>query len=293
MSKPDAELGGDLAAGLSQEQALGKVRGEIDRIDREIQQLFNARAQCAQQVAQIKAHFDSEEAVFYRPEREAQVLRAVMARNEGPLPGPEVARLFREIMSVCLAHEKPLQVVFAGAAQIGAALAEQAATKHFGHSAQCTVLDDLSCVFAALEQREADYGIVPLAPGLADVLLPLLSATDLQLCGEVSICIHQHGQRGDHDTQVAFLVLGRQYVGPSGEDKHALLLTLPAQNADPSVLLEQQGAAVARQLRADSSRHLYLELLGHSSHGNPHLQQALQAAGYTVKGLGSFPCAVL
>ncbi len=45
--------------------------------------------------------------MFYRPEREAQVLQAVIDRNEGPLAGETVARIFREIMSACLALENP------------------------------------------------------------------------------------------------------------------------------------------------------------------------------------------
>ncbi|MEX3710540.1 chorismate mutase [Acinetobacter baumannii] len=40
--------------------------------------------------------------MFYRPEREAQVLRKVMERNQGPLSDASMARLFREIMPVAL-----------------------------------------------------------------------------------------------------------------------------------------------------------------------------------------------
>ncbi len=50
--------------------------------------------------------------VFYRPEREAQVLKRMMERNKGPLGNEEMARLFREIMSACLALEKPLKVAY-------------------------------------------------------------------------------------------------------------------------------------------------------------------------------------
>ena len=35
-----------------------------------------------------------EKADFYRPEREAQVLRAVAARNKGPLSNEQLLRLF-------------------------------------------------------------------------------------------------------------------------------------------------------------------------------------------------------
>ena len=75
---------------MSEEQALQAVRHQIDEIDLQIQQLLNKRTQCAQEVAQIKVA-NGEQNDFYRPEREAMVLRNVMARNEGPLPDKAMA----------------------------------------------------------------------------------------------------------------------------------------------------------------------------------------------------------
>ena len=92
---------------------LPKIREDIDSVDQQIQQLINRRAKLAEAVA--KAKFASEEnPMFYRPEREAQVLRNVMERNEGPLSDVTMARLFREIMSACLALEAPQSIAFLG-----------------------------------------------------------------------------------------------------------------------------------------------------------------------------------
>ena len=92
---------------------LAKIREDIDSVDQQIQQLINRRARLAEAVA--KAKFASEEnPLFYRPEREAQVLRNVMERNEGPLSDTTMARLFREIMSACLALEAPQSIAFLG-----------------------------------------------------------------------------------------------------------------------------------------------------------------------------------
>ena len=111
---------------------LDEIRKRIDAVDAEVQRLISERAALAQEVAQIKqAEQADEEVVFYRPEREAQVLRKVLARNQGPLPGEEMARLFREIMSACLALEQPLTVAFLGPE---GTFTQAAALKHFGHS---------------------------------------------------------------------------------------------------------------------------------------------------------------
>ena len=64
--------------------ALADVRSKIDQIDRDIQNLIAERARFAHQVGKAKGKLAA--AVdYYRPEREAQVLRMVVDRNEGPL----------------------------------------------------------------------------------------------------------------------------------------------------------------------------------------------------------------
>ncbi|HEX5765297.1 MAG TPA: chorismate mutase, partial [Woeseiaceae bacterium] len=92
---------------------LAAMRRRIDEVDQQIQDLLNERATYAQQVGLTKGELAS--AVdYYRPEREAAVLRAVQARNKGPLRDEEMLRLFREIMSACLAQQEPLKVGFLG-----------------------------------------------------------------------------------------------------------------------------------------------------------------------------------
>ena len=62
---------------MSIDPKLVKIRAEIDEIDQQILTLINARADCAMRVAQVKqAQMVStgEVPVYYRPEREAQVL---------------------------------------------------------------------------------------------------------------------------------------------------------------------------------------------------------------------------
>src|SRR5688572_9038771 len=63
---------------------LEKIRAQIDELDQQIQKLINERARCAQQIAGIK-QAGGEQTPFYRPEREAQILRAIQERNTGPL----------------------------------------------------------------------------------------------------------------------------------------------------------------------------------------------------------------
>ena len=98
---------------MTEKDPLAEIRQRIDEIDKSIQDLVSERAACAAQVAEVKQQ-QGETGHFYRPEREAQVLRAVMQRNTGPLANESMAGIFREIMAACLALEKPLKIAFLG-----------------------------------------------------------------------------------------------------------------------------------------------------------------------------------
>ena len=73
--------------------SLEELRGKIDAIDVQLQQLISERARVARQVGEVKGL--SRTADFYRPEREAQVLRKVVERNKGPLRDEEMVRLIQ------------------------------------------------------------------------------------------------------------------------------------------------------------------------------------------------------
>src|SRR3546814_18387604 len=78
---------------------------------------ISRRARIAQAVAHIKLKM-GDTGNHYRPSREAEVLRQAMERNHGPDGGPltdeTIARLMREIMSVCLSLESPLTIAYLG-----------------------------------------------------------------------------------------------------------------------------------------------------------------------------------
>ena len=92
---------------------LSNIRDRIDDVDASIHALLNERARFAQLVG-ISKTASGKAVDFYRPEREAEVLRKALKRNQGPLRDEEIARLFREIMSACLAQQEPLKVAFLG-----------------------------------------------------------------------------------------------------------------------------------------------------------------------------------
>ena len=176
---------------MSKEQdKLKAIRDNIDQLDQQIQGLINERAQCAQQVAEIKIK-SGETDHFYRPEREAQVLRNIESRNKGPLANKEMARLFREIMSSCLALERPLKIAFLGPA---GTYNHVATVKHFGAAIEQQPVDNIEDVFRVVEAGQVHFGVVPIensTEGVVTHTLDLLINSSLMICGEVDLRI-QH-----------------------------------------------------------------------------------------------------
>lgn len=162
------------------------LRNDIDRLDEEILARLAERARNAQRIGVIK------QGNLYRPEREAQVLRRLADANPGPLPDVAVQRIFREIMSACLALEKPLKVAYLGPA---GTFSESASRKHFGSAPNFVPMAAIDDVFRAVEAGNADYGVVPVensTEGAVGGTLDLLLANPVRICGEVKLRIHQH-----------------------------------------------------------------------------------------------------
>lgn len=164
---------------------LQKIRERIDAIDDELLKLISERAQLAQAVGRIK------QGNIYRPEREAQVLRRIMEANPGPLSSETAARLFREIMSACLALEQPLKVAYLGPR---GTFTQAAAIKHFGHAAETVACASIDDVFRKVEAGSVAYAVVPIensTEGAVGRSLDLLLNSPLNVCGEVVVRVHQ------------------------------------------------------------------------------------------------------
>jgi chorismate mutase/prephenate dehydratase len=187
-SRAQAGAGNDLAA----------LRGKIDAVDEQIQSLIAERAQYAKEIGVVKGLTQTVE--YYRPEREAQVLRKVVDRNDGPLRDEEMVRLFRELMSACLAQEEPLKVAYLGPE---GTFTQSAVFKQFGHSVHALAVPTIDEVFHEVESATADFGVAPIensSEGSVNIhTLDMFLSSPLKICGEIELRIHQHLMGHMHD----------------------------------------------------------------------------------------------
>ena len=181
-------MGDDMTA-----QSLTELRRRIDAIDRELQRLLNERARRVLEVGDVKRDaVPVGEPVFHRAEREAQILRAIAQRNTGPFPTADMVRLFREVISSCLALEQPLTVAFLGPA---GTFTEAAMLRHFGHAALGRPVASIAEVFREVESGAAHYGVVPVensTEGMVNHTLDCLLRSTVRICGEVALRIRHN-----------------------------------------------------------------------------------------------------
>ena len=185
---------------------LDAIRREIDALDAELLVLLNRRGHAAYEVATVKGC--EAEPRYYRPEREAALLRRLAAANRGPLPDGEVIRLFREIISTCRALEQRLG--------IGCSTVEEAcaAIGHFGGAVDIHTMADAPEALAAVATARCDYAMIEFyRAGSASPVIAELSERGLSLCGE------WYARGGGR-----FVAVGRELVPPSGSDWTSFIL---------------------------------------------------------------------
>ena len=170
---------------------LGNIRDSIDAVDARIHALLNERARFAQLVG-ISKSAAGKAVDYYRPEREAEVLRLALKRNRGPLRDEEIVRLFRVIMSACLAQQEPLKVAFLGPE---GTFSQAAVLKHFGASVRALPLTAIDEIFHEVEGGVADFGVVPIensSEGTVNHTLDMFLTSGLKICGEVELRVSHY-----------------------------------------------------------------------------------------------------
>ncbi len=193
---------------MDKQQILTDLRQKIDQLDKEIQYLITQRATLVLEVAMHKKN-KLQTINYYSPEREAQVLKAVKARNFSALSDEAMTIIFREIISACLALEQKLTIAYLGPE---GTFSEEAVYQHFGRSINTLSSMSIEDVFAEVVKRNAHYGVVPVensSNGVISATLDMLYQCNLKICGEVEMPIH-HQLMAKHQAQHIEVIYAHQ-----------------------------------------------------------------------------------
>ncbi|MDR3638264.1 MAG: prephenate dehydratase [Isosphaeraceae bacterium] len=167
---------------------LTDLRGEIDRIDKELVGLLNRRAEISLQIGQVKHQQGLE---VWSPAREDEVVARALAESAGPLP-PETLRLiFRELMSGSRALQRTLRVACLGPKY---SYSHLAAVAKFGEAVEHVPVGSIAAVFEEVNRRHVQFGLVPLENStdgrIADTLEMFVRLPGLKIRAEVRLRVH-------------------------------------------------------------------------------------------------------
>jgi chorismate mutase/prephenate dehydratase len=162
---------------------------EIETLDGQILRLLNERAEIVIQVGKEKSEYKIDS---YDPEREKEILEALVSQNTGPFPKQAISPVFREIVSACRSLETTLAIAYLGPPATHTHLA---CFEYFGSSIQTQPEESIQEVFEAVERKRASYGVVPIensTEGSVNQTLDRLIESEVRICGEVMIQISHH-----------------------------------------------------------------------------------------------------
>lgn len=171
--------------------SLEKLRKKIDQLDAKLVELLNERVSVALEIGKTKKEQGGE---IYVPSREKAVFERICDLNkDGPLPDKSARAIYREIMSAALALESNLRICYLGPP---ATFTHQAARSKFGASVEYHPAGSIADVFAAVENGNADYGVVPIensTEGAVTHTFDQFTGTTLKICAEIylpiSLCL--------------------------------------------------------------------------------------------------------
>lgn len=134
---------------------LSALREEINGIDDDIHALLMRRAAIAAYVRDSK-----QGGPVWRPAREAQILRRLIARHEGPFPRTTIVQIWREIVSAMVRLQGEFSV--AVYATENNRLCRDMARDHFGAETPLALYSSARAVLTAVQDGSATVGVLPI-----------------------------------------------------------------------------------------------------------------------------------
>lgn len=205
----------------SDEDELGRLRAEIDRIDDAVVDLLLERVAVVRRIAEVKA---SAPGIALRPAREAAILRRLAARAAPAIPAAAITRMWRELLAATTRLQTPYSVaVLADPATPGVL---GLARDHFGSSTPLLPVETAQHGFRMVAAGEAALLVLP-APvdggfGWRKVAATLIDSP-LSIVGRLPFC----------PAETDDMAAGALVIGALAEEPAEASLTMLAVETDP------------------------------------------------------------
>jgi chorismate mutase/prephenate dehydratase len=164
------------------------LRELIDRLDQELVNLLNRRAEIAARIGQFKNDHGLE---VWSAAREDEVIAQALAAHRGPLPAETLKIIFRELISGSRAIERTIRVACLGPKY---SYSHLAAVAKFGEAVEHVPVGSIAAVFEEVNRRHVQFGLVPLENStdgrIADTLDMFIKLPNLKIRAEVRLRVH-------------------------------------------------------------------------------------------------------
>ena len=199
---------------------LAALRARIDDVDSRMLAAITERIEIAQRVGAAKGAGGRADAgaPVHRPGREAALIRALIARYDGPMEPAAIHAVWREVIGASIAVQRPLMVVAPDRA------AEQTARLHFGTSQRYSWA---ASPIVDVASGEADIALFPILDGDAWKAAAGLLAVrpDCALLWRLPFTVQGGG----------WVAVGRGVDEESGDDLSVAIAPLDAVPDDPAI----------------------------------------------------------
>jgi chorismate mutase/prephenate dehydratase len=228
-------------------QALADFRAQIDRLDGALHDILRDRAELIDQVRKLKG----KQHIYIRPGREAQMVRALMARPQGKLPEGLVVRVWRELISGFTLLEGALKVAVYSPDK-GPNLWD-VARDHYGSFTPLMESESAVAAIKAVQANKATIAVVP--PPMAgdkDSWWPLLAGDKknvLTVFASLPFEVVKPGRSNARLSMPMGLIVGRLYPELTGDDRSFLAMQcVHAPEGEMRRLLGKAGYKVRQML---------------------------------------------
>ncbi|MGU9951027.1 MAG: prephenate dehydratase [Gammaproteobacteria bacterium WSBS_2016_MAG_OTU1] len=209
-----------------------KIREQIDSVDDKLMALLRERATLAKKVGDIKQQ--AGEQGFARLDRQADILRRLAPKGE-LLKKESVRAIYNEIMSACLAVEKPPTVAYLGPANT---FTHDAARKFFGDGAEYTPATSIRGAISRAEESDCDFAVLPFENSnqgtVGETFDALLSKHSLTINGEIMLRVRHNILA---NSKLAFSQIEMVYAHPQALAQCRLWLeqNMPQAKTEPTI----------------------------------------------------------
>src|SRR5208283_4564647 len=219
--------------------ALIELRQEIDRIDLAMHRLLMERGEIIHRLIEVKRAQGG--ACAFRPDREAQMMRALVERHRGLLPLGAVEGIWRVIVSTFTYVQAPYAVHADDSG--GDAQMRDSARFHFGFTVPYAPHHGALAVVAAVTASKGDLGVLRASGGSAD------GAWWLRLIGDAApkiIARLPFVERPDHPAGLPVFVLAKPGAEAAAQHIALFSISLPRWTHDaPAAVAAAEGEILA------------------------------------------------